>query len=133
MEKIENKEIKMKSKWWFFAKTTSLRGIILLNILLCSIILSATVYLVSLKTPLELFSYGNIGMEIFFNDFPYIWLISAVVLIISGTILLSKVGDNYRKTTKTVLAINIVFIIIATLIFGLLKNSFNLESWLGRF
>jgi hypothetical protein len=129
MQKIQNKEIEMKPKWTFWIKATSLRGVLLLSMLASAIIISITIYLVSTKTPLELWSYGDIGTQIFFEDFPYIWLIGSIILAASSGILLSKVEENYKKATKKIILITILLIIIATVFFSAVRIYFGLENY----
>lgn len=120
MKKIENEEIKMKPKWWFLARKNGLLGITTIGILLASILLSITLYLARINTPLELWDYGSIGVEVFFKDFPYLWLISGFILVGGTGVLMSKIGDNYKKATLNFLAVTAFLVLLATVIMTVL-------------
>jgi hypothetical protein len=127
MKKIDKDEIKMKPKWQFLMKTLGLRGALFLNILIAALFISGMIYFASINTPLELWDYGDIGIQIFFEDFPYFWLIIGLILIIGSGILLSKVGENYKKTTRKILLITIVLVVLISLLMLTVKNYFGLK------
>lgn len=121
LEKIRTGEVKMKPRWWFVAKIVGLRGIWWGLILMTALGISAVVYYWQIYEVAEVAEYGDIGWTILIQNFPYLWLMAALVGISGGVALKSRMGENYRKTTKVVLATTIIVVMLATV--GLL--------WLG--
>lgn len=126
LEKIENNEVKMKPKWWFVAKALGIRGIWWLMILAVSISISVIVYFWQIYEPAEMMEFGEIGTDLILNDFPYVWLVGTIVFFTGGMVLLSKLGDNYKKTVKTVLALTSVAVILTTILVVLTRNLLKL-------
>lgn len=120
MKKIETDKVRMKPRWWFTLINSALLGVTLVGIFLASIILSATVYLIKTKTPLELWDYGAIGVEVFLKDFPYLWLLCGIVFVGVTGMLVSKIDSNYKKTTLNLLSTTILLVLIATVTMTLL-------------
>ena len=122
LEKIQKNEIKMRPKWWFVAKALSLRGFWWLMILAVSISMSVIVYFWQIYNPAELIEFGEIGIDLIASDFPYLWLTASVVFFTGGAVLLSKLGNNYKKTTKIILAVTAITVIVATIMMVIARN-----------
>jgi hypothetical protein len=126
LTKISKEEIKMKPQWIFKLKKEGVRGIWLLAILAGSVAISVIYYFMELYNPEELLAdYGSIGRDLFFTDFPYLWLLGVIVFLGGGAILLTKIGDNYRKPIKKLILITTIIIAGMTIavitVRGLLK------------
>ncbi len=124
--KIEQNKVKMKPKWWFVAKALGIRGIWWLMILATSISISIVIYFWQIYKPAELMEFGEIGTNLILNDFPYVWMAGAVILFGGGSILLSKLGDNYKKTAKAMLILTSIAIIVITILVVLIRNLLKL-------
>ena len=126
LTKIGKKEIRMKPKWVFKAEKEGIRGIWLLMILAGAVAVSMIYYFMEIYNPGQLLSdYGEIGKDLLLTDFPYLWLLGIIVFLGGGAILLTKIGDNYRKPIKKIIlatAITVAGLTVAMiLIRGLLK------------
>lgn len=126
LTKIGKKEIEMRPKWIYRLETEGVRGIWLLMILAGAGAASMIYYFMEIYNPGQLLSdYGEIGKDLLLTDFPYLWLLGIVVFLGGGVILLTRIGDNYRKPIKKIIlatAITIVGMTIAMiLVRGLLK------------
>ena len=121
---IQNRKIRMKPRWWFQILTTGIRGIWLLMVLAAAISISIIAYFIETYNPVELVEYGDVGNELFVVDFPYIWLVGAIIFFVSGAILLSKLGSNYKKPTKKIILTTSILITLMTLGLILIKSLF---------
>ena len=126
LTKIGKKELKMRPKWIYRLETEGVRGIWLLMILAGAMAVSMIYYFMEIYNPGQLLSdYGEIGKDLLLTDFPYLWLLGMAVFFGGGTILLTKIGDNYRKPIKNIIlatAITIMGMTVAMiLVRGLLK------------
>jgi hypothetical protein len=130
MNQIYDNQIKIKPKWWYLLKSGGLKGLWLLVILFASILISITIYTASIQTPLELWEFGDIGREIFFKDFPYLWFMGGLILLGCSVVLLLKIGENYKKTSRIILIWTILIIILATALLTLIGPTRN---WITLF
>jgi hypothetical protein len=122
MEKIKKNEVKMKPKWWFVAKMEAMKGFTVVMLLTGTLAWAMMVYRAEIDTPIELFDYGELGREIVFLDFPYVFLVSGVILAIGSGILFLKIGDNYKKNVKVVLGITTLVLIGLTIAATLIRK-----------
>lgn len=122
LEKIKDSEIQMKPRWKFVAKAWELRSLWILMILAVALSISGIVYFIKIYNPVELAEFGDLGTELFFTDFPYLWLLGVVVFFAGGAVLMSKIGDNYKKTTRLVLVLTTITVVAVTLIVLAMKS-----------
>lgn len=115
LKKIEKKEVKMKPKWRFVAKIWGLNGAWLITGLTAALGVSIIVYFLQEYNPFELYLYGDVGWSLLQEDFPYVWLLAIMALIVGGTLLESQIGDNYKRNGKWLLLITTVIIVAFTL------------------
>jgi len=100
LKRIKSEDVKMKPKWRFALDGAIIRGGWAILFLASSLLLSFTVYLIKIMNPRELWEFGSLGAEVFVEDFPY-WFTGGVILTVVGSIiLLSKIGENYKKNIK---------------------------------
>lgn len=111
LEKIKKKEIRMKPRWIFWLEEAGAKSGLGLILLLVAIGLSMVVMFWQVYNPSELTEYGEAGWALIREDFPYLWLLGAVVLGIGGVVLESKLGENYKRTTTV-----LVFLTTATIV-----------------
>ncbi len=105
LEKIRKNEIKMKPKWWFVAKTMGLRSGVGLIWLLGALAASGLWYWWDINNPIELAGVGDVGWEVIKDKLPY-WLVVGLGLLLGGGgMLYLKTGENYKKTTRTIVLI----------------------------
>ncbi|HEX8924128.1 MAG TPA: hypothetical protein VF828_05350 [Patescibacteria group bacterium] len=121
MERIEKEEVKMKPRWIFKAREEGLRSMGILVIISAAVLMTASIYAVEQLQPAELWQYGEIGGEVFFEDFPYLLLAGAIILGISEFWLFPLIGENYKKTRRTIATIIIGLIILLCLIISALQ------------
>jgi hypothetical protein len=114
---ITGNRVKMKPKWWFLMVESGARGVWLMTILAVALSVSAIVYFVKLYDLTELREYGDLGTELFIRDFPYLWVVGGMIFFVGGEILLSQIGDNYKRTTRFLLLLTVVGVSVVTVIF----------------
>lgn len=103
LEKINKGEIKMKPKWEFVVKSIGVKWLWLMLVLGSAWSILGITFFVELYNPMELAEFGDVGRQVFLEDFPYYWLGGVVLFLILATNLLARLGDNYKKTTKIIL------------------------------
>lgn len=116
LNKIENKEVRMKPKWRFTAKVMGLNGAWLITGLTAALGVSIIVYFLQEYNPFELYLYGDVGWTLLREDFPYIWLLAVIILIVGGTMLESQIGNNYKRNGRWLLLITTAIIVGFTLL-----------------
>lgn len=124
--KIVNNEIKMKPKWQFVALDSGIKGVWLLTVLAVAVAMSMIVYFSYEYNLKELVNYGEVGIELWWSDFPYLWLLAGIIFFEGGFLLLLRIGDNYKKSVRIILAITTVTIIIASGLMVLARELFHL-------
>lgn len=120
LEKIKTNKIKMRPKWKFVAEEIGGKVVTAIVLIGASVAMATVGVFVDRYNPIELSKYGEIGWQLLREDFPYLWLISALVLGIAGWQAEEKLGDNYKRewwfwAGVTVVAVTIMSVIIANL------------------
>jgi hypothetical protein len=100
--KIKSGEIQMKSKWKFVVEMWEQRALWCLFILATGLSISGIAFFAQRYNPKDLFEYGSIGWQVFYEDFPYLWLIGAIIFWIMAIKIWHGLGENYRMTTKKI-------------------------------
>lgn len=95
--KIKKNEVRMKPRWWFTAKRGGMRGVYITMILL------AVAGVMALTDWNEL---SELGYDIIIEDFPVQRTIGLLVGLVTSTIVMSRIGDNYKR--------NLLFWMLAT-------------------
>jgi len=111
LNKIKKGEVKMKPRWKFVAEEAGVKALIIGILIMCATGLSMLSLFWELYQPTELIGFGEIGWQLIKEDFPYLWLIVALILGGSGLYLEPKIGNNYRKGWQfwTIVTILVVF------------------------
>lgn len=126
MEKIQSNKIKMKPRWKYALKKSGIQGVWLMSILAASISLSMIVYFLGIYNPEILKDYGEVGEQLFFGDFPYLWLGGSIVLFFGGLVMFSRLGDNYKKPARIIVLMTSLAVAGATVAIILVRNLFRI-------
>lgn len=108
MQKIGGGKVRMKPKWWFSTITAGRRGVWWGMVLMAAGGIAAIAYFGQIYDVNEVREYGELGWRIWASEFPYGWFLAATTGIGGGIILLSKIGDNYRRAVLWMWIITIV-------------------------
>lgn len=100
LKKIKSGEIRMKPRWRFVLKMWEERTLWLMLILAAGLSISSIVYFINIYNPKELAEFGWIGWQVFWEDFPYYWLLGMIIFWILAMKQWLGLGENYRKTNK---------------------------------
>jgi hypothetical protein len=122
LRKIKNEEVAMKPKWWFVLKESLLRGGWIVLFLTGVLLMSLTVYFVKRLNPTELWEFGSLGAEVFIQDFPYWFVAGVIIIFLSNVMLLSKIGENYKRNIRILGAWVAVLTIVLTIVFSLISR-----------
>lgn len=121
MKKINNEKIQMKPKWHFKLYEGLMRGGWVILLMSGSLLLASVVYLLVMMNPKELLEFGSLGIEIITEDFPYLLLFGGLGIVISSTILFSRIGENYKRTTRKLIFWMSVLVILTTVFIYLVR------------
>jgi hypothetical protein len=97
MQKIKTGRVVMKPRWGFTAIKVGLKGSWLVAVGILAVGIAAIYFFINRYNPIELASFGDIGWEVFYEDFPYLYLTMVVMFLVGGTLILVRIGDNYKK------------------------------------
>ncbi len=106
----------MRPRWWFAAWAAGLRGTTILLWLGGSLLAAGLTYWMQLENLVDLFEFGDLGREIFWESFPYWWAGGIAIMMISGGVLYSKLGDNYKRGTKIAAMVTTLVMLVSTLL-----------------
>lgn len=122
--KIRSGEIQMKPKWKFVAEIWEKRTLWMVLILAAALSISGIIYFMEIYNPIELAEFGEIGRQVFLEDFPYYWLVGVIIFLILGIKTESGIGENYRKSTRLMFLISGMVAILVTLAMFLARKLF---------
>ena len=121
LKKIKSGEVRMKPKWEFTAIRWAEVGMWLMSIGLVILAWVSIGHFMQIYDPKELAEFGDLGWQIFYEDFPYIWGFVAIFSLIIGLLLMVKFGDNYKRSWQKNLMIMSGIILIMTIVGLFLK------------
>ena len=120
LKKIQNGEIKMKPKWIFDLEKKSIVSAWLISGGIAAVAIVFLLKFVEEYEPLEILKMGEVGQQLLLEDFPYMWLIGGIMLIVVGLVLDSKIGNNYKKSTIWLLISTVAVTILLAILFRFL-------------
>ncbi|MFA5026093.1 MAG: hypothetical protein WC503_06320 [Candidatus Shapirobacteria bacterium] len=106
LNKIKTGEIRMKPRWTFVAKMWEQRLIWILFILATGLSVSGISFFAQKYNPKDLFEYGSVGWQVFYEDFPYYWLAGAIIFWILAIKMWQNLGNNYKITSQKIFVIS---------------------------
>ena len=121
LNKIKNGEIKMKPKWEFelvkfgeIGLWISMVGAVVTGVM-------GIAYFMAIYNMNELSEFGDLGWQIFYEDFPYVWGGVAIFSLMVGLLVMIKSGNNYKRSWQKNLMIMSAIILLLTIVGLLLK------------
>jgi hypothetical protein len=121
LNKIKSGEVKMKPKWKFEMIMWSEIGLWIVTMIGVVMAIMGIAYFLTIYNIFELLEFGDLGWQIFYEDFPYIWGFVAIFSLIIGLLLMVKFGDNYKRSWQKNLMIMSGIILIMTIVGLFLK------------
>lgn len=109
--KIKSGEIQMKPKWKFVVALWEQRIIWLMFIFGAGLSVSGINYFARKYSPKELVEFGSVGWRVFYEDFPYYWLVGAIIFWILALKTWLNLDSNYRITTKKVFIVGALMLV----------------------
>ncbi len=110
LNKIKSGEITIKPKAYFMLKTVFMVTVVLATLLAVSFFVSFTIFSVKESSKLFLLGFGNIGIQIFLETFPWFLMLAAVFLLIIADKLLTYFNFAYRIPLIYILLITVVVV-----------------------
>ena len=131
LEKIKKNEIKMKPKWWFEALEDTKKSAVVIFTLAVSLMIGGIIYWWILENPLGLAAFGSLGWEMVWESFPKVLLVGTMLLFGLTFMVMSKIGENYKKTAEKLALIMALMVTITTAIVWIISRRWELEILLG--
>lgn len=100
--KIKSGEIKMKPRWRFVVEMWEQRALWLLFLFGLGLSIMGMWFFAQRYNPKDLFEYGSIGWQVFYEDFPYYWLFGAIIFWMVSIKTWLSLGSNYRMLPKKI-------------------------------
>lgn len=116
LTRIKSGEVKMKPKWEFTA-VKIIERLLWLAFIGTTVVGVATIfYFIGIYNPVDLAEFGDLGWQIFYEDFPYIWGTVSLLCLIGGSIVFLKTGNNYKRSWQKNMAMTGAVILALTIL-----------------
>ncbi len=116
LTKIKSGEVKMKPKWEFEMVKSGRIMAWIISVAITAIAVLTIIYFIKIYNPTELADFGDLGWQIFYEDFPYIWGVISITCLMLGSILWLKIGNNYKRSWQKNLMITTGIILILSIV-----------------
>lgn len=97
LKEIKLGKVKMKPRWEFTLKKWGEIEVWMGMVGLVVVGIMGIAYFLEIYRIEELNEFGDLGWQIFYEDFPYIWMILAIVCLMLSYFVLINMGQNYKK------------------------------------
>lgn len=97
MEKIETGQVKLRSKYVFLAEKLGLGTAFALTVVLSTLLFNLILFYMKETDNLQYLSFGKRGILAFLESFPYMLVISFIILILLAGYLISRSEIGYKK------------------------------------
>jgi len=127
MNNIKSGKVRLKSKYIFLAKRLSLGSGLILTILLATLFFNLALFYMKETENLAYLTFGFNGFFAFLESFPYVLVISLIMLIFLAGFLTTKTDFSYKKSFgEWSIYLMIVIIFLGTaLTFTNINNEFQ--------
>ncbi len=113
MAKIKSGQIKLRSKYIFLAEKLGLGSAFILSVLLAVLFFSLVLFYLRASDNLFYLSFGSVGLFAFLESFPYLLVISLIILIFVAGLIIKKSDITYQKPFGYLALALVGFILIA--------------------
>lgn len=120
--KIKKDKVKMKPKIWFMAQEWGLKSFVGIAMVGVGLLLLTMGYMLDVNSSWGLLDFGDLGWELFLQDFPFVFLLGSIGLLIVAVVGFGKVGENYKRAKLTLLGIVLGAVLIITLLLWQVKS-----------
>ncbi|GEM_PF-567651 len=100
MSEIKSGRVKLRSKYVFLAKKLGLNSGIILTVILSILFFSLVLFYMRTTDSLEYLSFGKAGILAFLESFPYLLVVSLILLLFATGYLITKTEWSYKKPFK---------------------------------
>lgn len=114
-DQIKNKNIKMRSKWFFIAEKFGLEGGLAISIILGVLLMILILYIMEQNGIFEFAEFGWSGWKIILANVPYDLLIIGAVFFIISNLIIQQFDFSYRKPFYLFSSIILVVVSLAGL------------------
>jgi len=104
METIRKENISIRSKYLIVAEKVGLGGVFGFTLLLSIFFLNLLLYSFKVTDRLEYLAFGQPGLEVLLQTFPYHWLLLAILFLALAGWLLKRYDISYRKPLSLLIA-----------------------------
>lgn len=113
MKEIKNGNIQIRSRYIFVVQKLALGGGLAFSLLLAMLFLNLSFFVMKVQGSLQFLSLGGLGVLVFLQSLPYLWIILALAFFIAAGTVLTRYDISYKKPFKVILAVLFCLIIVA--------------------
>ena len=106
----------MKPRWKFEATKWGEVGIWIGMMGIVVVGVMGIAYFLTIYNLSELSEFGDLGWQIFYEDFPYIWGIIAMISLVTATFVFIKIGRNYKRSWQKNMMMTGGIVLILTIV-----------------
>ncbi len=97
MSEIKSGRIKLRSKYIFLAEKLGLGSALILSVLLAVLFFNLVLFYLRASDNIGYLSFGNYGLLAFLDSFPYLLVVSVVLMIFVAGLIIKKSEFAYKK------------------------------------
>ena len=113
MADINSGKVKLRSKYIFLAEKFGLGSVIILTILLAVLFFNLVLFYLRESDNIGYLSFGSRGLFAFLESFPYLLVVSLILLVLLAGFIMKKSEINYKKPFGYLALALTAFIIVA--------------------
>ncbi len=116
MGQIKSGRVKLRSRYVFLAEKLGLGSAFILSVLLAILFFNLVLFYLKASDNLGYLTLGNNGFLAFLESFPYLLIVSVIVLIFIASLIIKQSDFSYKKPFGLITIGLVVFIIVAGII-----------------
>ncbi len=113
MDQIVSGRVKLRSKYIFIAEKLGLESALVLTVILAIIFFNLVLYYLRASDNIQYLSFGSRGLYAFLESFPYLLVVTLIILMVLAGFIIKNSAIAYRKSFVGVL-IGLVVVIFLT-------------------
>lgn len=128
MDQIKKGKIKVRSKYVFLAEKLGIGSAFVLSFILAILFFNLILFYLKTSDNLKYLSFGSFGFLAFLDSFPYLLVVSFIILLVIIIFIFSKTRFSYKKSFRDSVIAIILLILIGGGVLAYTDFSKNIEE-----
>lgn len=130
MEKISSGDIKQRSRYLFIAEKLGLGGAVVISVVLGAVFCALLFFYLHATDNLIYLSFGQRGVYAFLESFPYLLVLSFIVVIMVAALLFRRIDTPiiYKKPVRYVTLVLIIFVVFGGAVLTITRITDRIEE-----